>query len=95
MRPLAVLNAILFGSAAAITFGLFGVLVVFLILGGRYPEMRAELPALWRSGALFAALAVVSGASLFSVLKGLRWRWVAQIATWLLVAGITLFYVRD
>lgn len=94
MRPLAVLNAILFGSAAAITFGLTGVLVIFLILEGRHPEMRAELPALWRSSALFAALAIVSGASLYSVLKSLKWRWIAQIATWLLIAGIAVFYVR-
>ena len=94
MRPLAVLNAILFGSAAAITFGLGGVLVIFLILEGRHPGMRAELPALWRSGLLFAALAAISGLSLFSVLKELRWRWFAQIATWLVVAGIAAFYVR-
>ena len=32
MRPLAILNAIVFGSAAAITFGLVGVLVIFLVL---------------------------------------------------------------
>ena len=58
MRPLAVLNAIVFGSAAAITFGLGGVLVIFLILQGQYPEMRAEFPVLVRSSALFALLAV-------------------------------------
>jgi len=29
MRPFAVLNAIIFGSAAAITFGLGGVIVIF------------------------------------------------------------------
>jgi hypothetical protein len=70
------------------------VLVVFLILEGRHPEMRAEMPALWRSGLLFAALAAMSGLSLFSVLKELRWRWLPQIATWLLIAGIAAFYVR-
>ncbi len=57
MRPLAVLNAIVFGSAAAITFGLGGVLVIFLILQGQYPQMRAEFPVLVRSSALFALLA--------------------------------------
>ena len=55
MRPLAVLNAIVFGSAAAITFGLVGVLVIFLVLQGQYPQMRAEFPVLVRSSALFAA----------------------------------------
>lgn len=94
MRPLAVLNAILFGSAAAIAFGLGGVTVIFLILKGRHPEMGAEFPTLLRSGLLFAALAVVSGASLLAMLKGLRWRWLAQGAMWLFIAGVTVFYVR-
>jgi hypothetical protein len=94
VRPLAVLNAILFGSAAAITFGLAGVTVVFLILRGRHPEMGAELPMLLRSGLLFAGLAAVTGGSLFAMLKGLRWRWVAHAAMWLFIAGIAIFYVR-
>jgi hypothetical protein len=94
MRPLAVLNAILFGSAVAIALSLGGVTVVFLILRGRHPEMGAELPTLLQSGLLFAGLAAVSGASLFAMLKGLRWRWLAQGAMWLLVAGMAVFYVR-
>jgi hypothetical protein len=94
VRPLAVLNAILFGSAAAITFGLVGVLVIFLLLSGRHPEMQAELPALWRSALLFTALTAASGASLFGVLRGLKWRWAALFATLLLVAGMAAFYVR-
>jgi hypothetical protein len=93
VRPIAVLNAILFGSAAAIAFGLCGILVVFLILQGRHPEIGAEIPLLWRSGALFAMLAALSGVSLFGVIKKTRWRCIAQVATWLLVAGITAFYV--
>lgn len=92
MRPLAVLNAIIFGSAAAITFGLGGVLVIFLVLKGRYPEMGEEFPTLMRSSALFAALALVAGTSLFSLLKERRWRWLAQAAMWLVVAGIAVLY---
>ena len=92
MRPLAVLNAIVFGSAAAITFGLGGVLVIFLVLQGQYPQMRAEFPVLVRSSALFALLAGVSGASLFGLLKGRRWRWLAHAAMWLVVAGIAALY---
>ena len=52
--------------------------------------MRAEFPVLVRSSALFALLAVVSGASLLGMLKGRRWRWLAHAAMWLVVAGITL-----
>jgi hypothetical protein len=92
MRPLAVLNAIIFGSATAITFGLGAVLVIFLVLKGRYPEMGEEFPALLRSSTLFAALAVVAGSSLFALLKERRWRWLAQAAMWLVVAGIVALY---
>ena len=92
MRPAAVLNAIVFGSAAAITFGLAGVLVVFLVLKGEHPEMGSELGVLTRSAALFAALAAISGASLFATLKGLRWRWLAQAGTVLVIAGIAALY---
>lgn len=92
MRPAAVLNAIVFGSATAISFGLGGVLVVFLVLKGRHPEMSSELPTLVRSGVMFAVLAAVSGASLFAMLKELRWRWIAQAGMWLVIAGITALY---
>ena len=92
MRPLAVLNAIVLGSAAAISFGLCGVLIIFLVLKGQHPEMRGEFPALLRSSALFLLLTGVSGASLFAALKELRWRWLAQVAMWLVIAGITTLY---
>jgi hypothetical protein len=92
MRPIAVLNAIVFGSAAAITFGLCGVLVIFLVLQGEYPQMRAEFPVLARSSALFALLAAVSGASLVGMLRERRWRWLAHGAMWLVVAGIAALY---
>jgi hypothetical protein len=92
MRPLAVLNAIVFGSAAAITFGLLGVVVIFLVLKGSNPVMNNEFPALLRSSVAFTILAMVSGASLFGLLKTLQWRWWAQGAMWMAVAGIVLLY---
>ena len=92
MRPLAALNAIVFGSAAAITFGLAGVTVIFLVLQGRHPEMADEFPTLLRSGAAFALLALISGASLFALLKGRGWRWAAQAAMWLAIATIGFIY---
>ena len=69
-------------------------LVIFLLLSGRHPEMKAELPALWRSAALFTALTAASGASLFGFLRELKWRWAALFATLLLIAGMAAFYVR-
>jgi len=92
MRPLAVLNAIIFGSATAISFGLLGVVVIFLVLKGSNPEMRGEFPGLLKSSAVFVALALVSGASLLGMLKTLKWRWHAQAAMWIVVAGIALLY---
>jgi len=92
MSPLAVLNAIIFGSSAAISFGLLGVVVIFLVLKGSNPVMNDEFPALVRSSAVFAVLATVSGASLWSLLKTRQWRWWAQAAMWMAVAGIGLLY---
>jgi hypothetical protein len=82
VRPLAVLNAIIFGSAIAITFGLSGVAVIFLFLQGSHPELADELGPLVRGNAVFAALAITSGLSLFASLKKLQWRWIAQTAMW-------------
>ncbi|MET0535264.1 MAG: hypothetical protein ABW171_13680, partial [Steroidobacter sp.] len=92
MRPLAVLNAIVFGSAAAITFGLLGVVVIFLVLKGSNPALNHEFPALLQGSAAFAALAVASGASLWALLKTREWRWWAQAAMWTAVAGIAVLY---
>lgn len=92
MRPFAVLNAILFGSAAAITFGLLGVIVIFLVLQGRYPEMLGEFGTLWRSGLVFALMAAVSGASLYATLKRLSWRHAAQGGMWLCLALLVYLY---
>ena len=38
------------------------------------------------------ALALVSGASLLGMLKSLKWRWHAQAAMWIVLAGITVWY---
>jgi hypothetical protein len=92
MGPLAVLNAIIFGSATAITFGLSAVVIVYLILQQRHPQLAEEFGLLLQSDAVFACLAVISGVSLFAMLKGLRWRWIAQMAMWLTVAATCAWY---
>jgi hypothetical protein len=95
MRPFAVLNAILFGSAAAIAFGLCAVLVIYLVLQGRHPQLAADFGPLLRNGGLFVGLAAVSGLSLFSTLKALQWRHFAQGAMWLaLLLTVTLYWPR-
>lgn len=92
MRPLTVINAIIFGSAAAITFGLTGVVIIYLVLKGRYPELASEFGPLLKSSAQFAVLAGVSGASLFAMLKGLHWRWIAHMAMWFTAIAIGFLY---
>ena len=92
MRPLTVLKAIVFGSAAAITFGLTAVVIIYLVLKGEHPELSGEFVPLVKSSAQFALLAAVSGASLFAMLKGLRWRWIAQSAMWFTAVTIGLLY---
>jgi len=92
MRPLAVLNAIIFGSAAAITFGLSAVVIVYLVLQQRHPQLAEEFGVLLQSDAVFTSLAAISGVSLFAMLKGIRWRWLAQMAMWLTVAGACAWY---
>jgi hypothetical protein len=92
VRPLAVINAIVFGSAAAISFGLCAVLAIFLILRGRHPEFDDELVPLMRSSAWFVCLAVVAGASLLGVLRARRWRWLAFGGMWATVVLIGVFY---
>lgn len=92
MRPLTVLNAIIFGSAAAITFGLCGVLVIYFILQGRHPELAAEFRPLLRSCAILGTLALASGLSLLADFKRLHWRSIAQGAMWFTFAATIVLY---
>jgi hypothetical protein len=92
LRPLAVLVAIVFGSATAIGFGLIATLVVFLILRGDYPQLGGELGALGRACVLFSLLAAIAGSALRATLKELHWRWYAVAGTGLAMAGIAAAY---
>lgn len=92
MKPFAVINAIIFGSATAITFGLTGVLIVFLVLKGQHPEMNSEMGDLLKGETAFVLLLLVSGVSLLGTLKERAWRHIAQAGMWLATAGIALLY---
>lgn len=82
MRPIAVITALILGSAAAISFGLVTSLIVFLVLRGRHPQFAAELPALAISSLLFLLLTGISGVALYGTLKSMRWRLIAQLVMW-------------
>jgi hypothetical protein len=92
MSPLAVLTAIIMGSAVTITIGLALVIVVFLALSGDHPRLAREYWSLLRSFALFLALSLVAGYAFVGTLRRRRWLWAAQAATWLAVAVIGWYY---
>ena len=85
MRPLAVLIAILFGSLAAISFGLFSTLIVFFFLKGEHPEFAVELPQLLLSSVIVLVMAAAAGTSLYANLKTLPWRTPAFAAMCLII----------
>jgi len=87
VSPLAVLTAIVFGSAAAISFGLTATLIVFAVLQGEQPQLARELGTLWRNCLWFIALAAVSGGALYALLKHRVWWGWAQGALW---AGVVI-----
>jgi len=74
------------GSAAAITFGLFGVAVVFTWLRPEYPRLDSELPFLWWTLGLFGLLTAAAAASFYGHLRGAPWRH-AALAVLLLGSG--------
>lgn len=89
MRPLTVLLGIIMGSSVAIALGLGMVLIVFLILLGERPELRAELRPLMLGITLFTVLSVLSVASFLGSIRQRPWRRMAMAGLWsaLLVIG--------
>lgn len=85
MSPATVLIAIVFGSAAAISFGLVTTSIVFAILRDDYPELARELWPFLRSCVWFVALTGLAGAALYATLKQLHWRVYAQAG---MIAGL-------
>jgi hypothetical protein len=92
MSPLAVLTAIIMGSAVTITIGLALVIVVFLALSGDHPRLAREYWSLLRSFALFLALSLVAGYAFVGTLRRSRWLRATQAATWLTLAVIGWYY---
>jgi hypothetical protein len=91
LRPLAVLIAIVFGSTAAISFGLVATLIVLFILKDNHPEFAGELKPLMFNSGLFLLLLAASGASLYANLKSLPWRGLAFGAMCLILIGTGFF----
>ena len=92
MRPLGFLTGVVLGSAASIALVLLMVAVVFVFAAGRQPVVGAEYPGLLASAGLFALLAAAAGAAFVGLQRRRPWRWFAQAAMWLVLAGIAWHY---
>lgn len=89
MRPLTVLLGIIMGSSVSIALGLGMVLIVFLILMGERPELRAEFRPLMLGIVLFTVLSALSVASFLGSIRQRPWRRMVMAGLWsaLLVIG--------
>ena len=85
MSPLAVLTAIILGSAVAIGFGLYTVWFMAFWLKDQSRQLAAELDRLPIYCALFTALSAIGAAALIGLYKKRQWRWWAQAAMWSVV----------
>jgi hypothetical protein len=92
MRPSVALLGFVLGSAAAISFSLAGVAIVFTVLRSEYPRLDAELPALLGSLALFAVLTIVAGAAFYGQIRRALWRWLAHTVLFIGLAFAAWFY---
>ena len=92
MQPLTVLLGIIMGSSVAIALGLGMVLIVFLILLGERPELRAEFRPLMLGIVLFTVLSVLSVASFLGSVRQRSWRRVAMAGLWSVLLLIGWIY---
>ena len=92
MRPLGFLTGVVLGSAAAISLVLLMVVLTLLLSAGQAPEIGREYPSLVGTAGLFGALAALAGAAFAGVQRERPWRWAAQLAMWVLLAGIAWYF---
>jgi len=92
MRPSVALLGFVLGSAAAISFALAGVAIVFTVLRSEYPRLDSELPALLGSLGIFAALTAIAGGAFYGQIRRAVWRWPFHAALALGLAFAAWFY---
>jgi uncharacterized transporter YbjL len=92
MRPAVALVGFVLGSAAGITFSLFGVLVVYLVLRSEHPRFAAEVEPLLTHLALFVALTAVAAVTFFAELRQFAWRVACRVALVAVLACLVAFY---
>jgi hypothetical protein len=92
VKPSVVLLGFVLGSAAAITFGLSGVLVVFAVLRPDYPRLQEEFPSLLQNLGVFAVLTVFAAVSFYGLLFQAAWRRAAVAALLASLVAAGWFY---
>jgi uncharacterized membrane protein len=92
MRPAFVLLGFVLGSAAAITFSLTGVVIVFLVLAPEHPRLAAEIRPLMTHLALFIILTMSAGSSFYAEIKRPAWRALSLAGLAAALVGIVAFY---
>lgn len=92
MRPITVLNGILFGSCVALFLGTAVTLLIFVIIGPETPSIKAELDSLTVFAVIFLGMLLLSGGSFYGHLRMRPWRWWSQAFT---LAGLaaTVYYL--
>jgi hypothetical protein len=93
MQPLTILTGILLGSVASIGFGLAVSMLVSFVVAREAPALAAELGALWRHTLVFAGLSLLCALAFAGLVRRTPWRWYAQAAMWLALAGAAQYYV--
>lgn len=92
MNPAAVLLGFVLGSAAAITFSLTGVAIIFLLLRSEHARLAGEIGPLLIHLAIFTVLTVVAALSFYGEIKQAGWRRPSQAGLALALAAIVAFY---
>jgi hypothetical protein len=92
MRPGVVVLGFVLGSAAAITFALFGTLIVFVALRAEYPRLESELRPLLVSAVLFLLLTAAAGSSFYGALKARWWRRGALVALFATLMAVAAYH---
>jgi hypothetical protein len=92
MRPATALLGFVLGSSVAICFGLFGVAIIFWVLGPEYPELAAEVGPLLQHLLRFIVLAAIAGLSFFGMVLDKPWRRAAIAALAAAIAVIAVSY---
>ena len=90
MGPLAVLLAIVTGSAISLAVGLAMTWVVILFMPQHAERLAAEKAPLLEAITLFTLLSVASGVSLYWEMRISRWR-LPSLAVMLAVLGATIW----